>query len=341
MSARPTLKQLEAFVELSNTGHFAETARRLNTTQPNISSRIAALEALVGGQVIDRARKPLRPTPLGLDLLPFAKGALDQVTRLTEASQNPRLRPAVLRLGLTELAEWALLTPVTRALTALFPDMLIETRTGLSVDIEQDVQAGNLDMAICNAPFLARNLDQVPIIQFPWAFVAAPQVAARGAKAWLTSARETQAYAELQQQVPKTVRLVPGSSLLGTRLLALAGQGIAILPEIMVAEDLANGALVKLETGKPEGSKPEGGRLEEGRFEGRKSEGGKLEEGEPEGRKFEGGELEGSCLEEVRVPGALAFSILHDPARPGAWLAQAAAEIEKQIHQQDMGKAEL
>ena len=147
MSARPTLKQLEAFVELSNTGHFAETARRLNTTQPNISSRIAALEALVGGQVIDRARKPLRPTPLGLDLLPFAKGALDQVTRLTEASQNPRLRPAVLRLGLTELAEWALLTPVTRAMAG-------EAMTEDALSTETPLSGGPLtdDKAVTGAP---------------------------------------------------------------------------------------------------------------------------------------------------------------------------------------------
>ena len=38
------LKHLEAFVWVADLGSFRKAADRLNTTQPNISSRIAALE---------------------------------------------------------------------------------------------------------------------------------------------------------------------------------------------------------------------------------------------------------------------------------------------------------
>ena len=247
MANKPTLKQLEAFVELAQTGHFAETARRLNTTQPNISNRISSLEAVVGGQVIDRATQPFRLTPLGLDLLPHAKAALDQVTRLTEASQNPRLRPRVLRLGLTELAEWALLSAFAKALKGLYPEMAIETRTGLSADIERELQSGNLDMALCNAPFVADELSRAPLADFDWVFVRSLELSEAASAPWLSSARETRAYGELQQLVPADVPLVPGTSLSATRILALEGQGIAIVPAVMVQEDLRSGRLVKVE----------------------------------------------------------------------------------------------
>ena len=45
IKSRITLKQLEAFVFVVDLGSFRQAAVALGTTQPNISARIAALEA--------------------------------------------------------------------------------------------------------------------------------------------------------------------------------------------------------------------------------------------------------------------------------------------------------
>lgn len=227
-------------------GHFAQAAERLGTTQPNISGRIKDLEALVGGILFDRATNPISLTPLGQDLLPHALAALDEVARFAEASQNPKLLPPLLRLGVTELAGLVLVPAFAEALRALYPHMQIELRQGLSVDMEQDLAGGQIDMALCNAPFTQANLRAVPLATFPWLAVCCPGLSQEKRQVLLTSARGTAAHAELTQ-TQGHLRLVPGAALAGTRQLALAGMGVAMVPEALVAQDLANGSLVAVE----------------------------------------------------------------------------------------------
>lgn len=49
-----TLKQIEAFVAVADLGTFRRAAERLNTTQPNISNRIAGLEAQLRVSLMQR-----------------------------------------------------------------------------------------------------------------------------------------------------------------------------------------------------------------------------------------------------------------------------------------------
>lgn len=52
--AQVSLKQLEAFVAVADLGTFRRAAERLNTTQPNISARIAQLEAQMKVSLMER-----------------------------------------------------------------------------------------------------------------------------------------------------------------------------------------------------------------------------------------------------------------------------------------------
>jgi len=47
-------KQIEAFVWVADLGSFRHAAERLNTTQPNISTRISNLEEMIGAKVMER-----------------------------------------------------------------------------------------------------------------------------------------------------------------------------------------------------------------------------------------------------------------------------------------------
>jgi LysR family transcriptional regulator, hypochlorite-specific transcription factor HypT len=58
-------KWLEDFVTLSETRSFSRAAELRNVTQPAFSRRIQALEAWVGTALIDRTSYPTKPTPAG------------------------------------------------------------------------------------------------------------------------------------------------------------------------------------------------------------------------------------------------------------------------------------
>ena len=52
--ARVNIKQLEAFVHVADQASFRRAAAALNTTQPNISARIASLENSIGQKLMER-----------------------------------------------------------------------------------------------------------------------------------------------------------------------------------------------------------------------------------------------------------------------------------------------
>ena len=65
------LKQLEAFVNVAETGSFSEAARRLYLTQPTVSAHVAALERELGIRLFERTTKALNLSADGRRLLNY------------------------------------------------------------------------------------------------------------------------------------------------------------------------------------------------------------------------------------------------------------------------------
>ena len=62
------LKQLEAFVEVAQSGSFSKAAKKLFRTQPTISSQIASLEKDLDTRVFVRNTKEVALSPEGQKL---------------------------------------------------------------------------------------------------------------------------------------------------------------------------------------------------------------------------------------------------------------------------------
>ena len=97
------IKQVEAFVLAAELGSFRRAGDMLNTTQPNISARIAALEGLLNRKLLDRDAGSVTLTPAGGALLGKARAILSSVDDLLVAANEPELFHGRLRLGVTEL----------------------------------------------------------------------------------------------------------------------------------------------------------------------------------------------------------------------------------------------
>ncbi len=70
------LGQIEAFERAAREGSFTRAADILSLTQPAISTRIATLEAELGGPLFERRGRQLQLTPLGQRFLPYAERML-------------------------------------------------------------------------------------------------------------------------------------------------------------------------------------------------------------------------------------------------------------------------
>jgi DNA-binding transcriptional LysR family regulator len=252
------LKQLEAFVWVADLQSFRRAAERLNTTQPNISARIAKLEETLGAALMTRDAGAVRLTAKGQELLAHARRVLDATDSLAAAADQKALTTGTLRLGVTEMIVHTWLRRYLRALNHKYPRLTVEVTVDFSVHLEKALADRTLDLALQNEPFARAFGGVVEIGAYPLVWVAAPGLTAERAlsdrllsqHAILTHARDTRLYDEISAHLATrrdiAPRLVPSTNLALCQTMALDGLGLTVLPEAMVAEDLAEERLVRL-----------------------------------------------------------------------------------------------
>jgi DNA-binding transcriptional LysR family regulator len=82
-----TLRQLQYLVAVIDEGSFGRAAPELHVSQPTLSQQIRALEAEIGGPLMERLARGVRPTPAGEALLPPARAALAAAERARRAAR--------------------------------------------------------------------------------------------------------------------------------------------------------------------------------------------------------------------------------------------------------------
>ncbi len=255
------LKQLEALIWVADLGSFRRAAHHLNTTQPNISSRIAALERGLGCVLMHRDAGSVRLTERGDEVLQAARAVLRQAEALIEVAGRPDLVEDRLRLGVTELVACTWLHRYLRRLKDAYPSVSVELTIDLSRNLDSALGGGTLDLAIQTAPFSNAVSGVIELGTYPYVWAAAPGIAAqlRGPvtladlipHTLLTHARHTQAFAEITAHAEArnlpTSRFVPSSSLSSSLQMAADGLGVALMPKVMAERDVAAGRLVVLD----------------------------------------------------------------------------------------------
>ena len=254
------LKQLEAFVWVSDLGSFRKAADRLNTTQPNISSRIASLEAILNVTLMERDAGSVRLTSKGQELLLHARKVLRTTEELIEASDRAALYDGILKLGVTELIAHTWLRDFLKVLKVRFPNVLVELNVDLSINLVRDLFARSIDLAFQNGPFDRQVTGSKDLGSYPLIWVASPAIGLPAGEPVspeqltqhpiLTHARDTRPYEQvvahfgMRRNLP--ARLVPSNNLAACLNMAVDGMGVATLPAATVSGELAVGKLVQV-----------------------------------------------------------------------------------------------
>ena len=101
-AAMPSIKQIEAFYWSGQLGSFVAAADRLNTTQSNISKRIQELEYTLGVELFDRAKRAIRMTAKGDELMRLSDELLRTHMRLRQVGKSALAVDGPFRFGVTE-----------------------------------------------------------------------------------------------------------------------------------------------------------------------------------------------------------------------------------------------
>ncbi|MCP4875089.1 MAG: LysR family transcriptional regulator [Gammaproteobacteria bacterium] len=257
------LKQLQAFVWVADLGSFRKAADRLNTTQPNISSRIASLESVLDVSLMERDAGSVRLTSKGQMLLEQARKVLAATDHFIEAANQDALMNGQLRLGVTEMVVHTWLRDFLRVLKDRYPNITVELTVDLSANLEKELFERSIDLAFQSGPFKRETTGSKDLGVFPLIWIASPETGLHSRKQVsmedlvhypiLTHARGTQPYQEVAAHFASrrdlAARLVPSSNLAACIHMTIDGFGTATVPAAMVLNELQNGELVQVNYG--------------------------------------------------------------------------------------------
>ena len=254
-----TLKQIETFVWLAALKSFRRVGEQMNTTQPNISARISALEKALDLRLFERDAGSVTLTEQGKALLPIAEQLMQGAEALIDASARTR-EQSVLRLGVAETVAQTWLYDFLKEINRRQPSVVVELTVDITANLQRGLLERSLDLAFLNGPISDLAVTNLPLGTVRLAWMASPLIAsqlprrvtARDLSRYpiLTHARNTRPYGEVVEYFKrKSIHLkrpVSSSNSAVCLNMAVDGLGIATLPEQVAQPQLKSGKLVVL-----------------------------------------------------------------------------------------------
>lgn len=254
-------KRLETFIWAATLGSFRKAAERLHTTQPAISTRIAALEEELGVQLFERVSGKILLSSKGQELLPFAEKIVFMSEQLRKRADRVALLSGILRLGVSETIVHSWLPQFFRDLHKAVPNLDVEITVDVTSNLRTGLMDRSLDLAFLMGPVSEPKMENRTLCSFPLLWVASPDLKLPNRRLMLselaewpivTYARNTKPFAEISQKFSQLdelpARFYSSSSLAACRRLTIDGIGVSTLPLSVIADELENGQLVQLET---------------------------------------------------------------------------------------------
>ena len=176
MSTRlPTLRQLQYLIAVAEDGHFGRAAERCFVTQSTLSAGIQELEATLGVTVIERTKRRVSVTPLGLELVARARRVLAEVEDMTvTAKASTRPLTGLLRLGAIPTIGPYVLPKVLPPLRASYPELRLFLREDRTARVVDQLVGGELDAALIALPYDTADLEHMVLADDPF-WLAVPQ----------------------------------------------------------------------------------------------------------------------------------------------------------------------
>ncbi len=252
------LFQLETFLAVAHEGSFSRAAQKLFRTQPAVSQTIRRLEQAVGEPLFDRSSRDGTLTDAGHVLHDYAEKLLNtRIEAVTAIESLRQLERGKLSIAANELTCIYLL-PLLNEFRRLHPMVHVSVQRTLASRIAAEVRNRNAEMGIVTFRVEDPELRSVIVYRDELALVVPP----RHPLAHLKQAGIRQLGAEMfvAHNVPSPYRAkvletfskrkvplnmdVELPSIEAIKKFVAAGNGVALLPLITVADEIKRGDLV-------------------------------------------------------------------------------------------------
>src|SRR5436305_7534770 len=256
---RGNLDDLLAFVAVGRERSFTKAAAKLGVSQSALSHTIREVEERLGVRLLTRTTRSVSPTEAGERLLQRLEPRFEEIEAEVAGIRELRHKPAgTIRITATEYAADAILLPKLAKLMREYPDIKVEIMIdyGLTDIVAQRFDAGvrsgeqvakdmiavrigpDMRMAVVGAPSYFRGRDEPgkpqDLIAHRCINLRLPTHGSLYAWEFERGNRELKVRVEGQLTCNGTAQLLNG---------ALAGLGLAYVPEGMVEQHIAKARL--------------------------------------------------------------------------------------------------
>ena len=258
------LKHLQALLGIADTGSFSAAATSIGTVQSNVSAHVARLERELDVQLVDRASGRL--TEEGEVVVGRARQVMNELEAMvTDVTAMRAEVIGTVRLGMIGTTGRWLVPQLFDLLRVRHPHIHLNVADGSTVQMEQQLASGQLDLAVVTFPLsgdeimAAELFDEDLVLVLPPGHFLGEETSLPLERLseieLLLPAPGTALRAEIDAAtVPARIELRPAMELDGVRLiasLAFDGYGAAILPATAIPGHLRGRFSVLPVTGLP------------------------------------------------------------------------------------------
>ncbi len=250
------LKHVEAFYWLAQLGTHQRVADKLNITQPAVTARIFALEGYLNAELVDRSKTHFTLTERGHEMQVYSERLLDLRDTMMRRAEEGGAPVQKVRVAAVSLSVMTWVPDMMRQLANEIPDTQCDLISASDFQLSRHVEAADVDIAfLSNAPpktqisnlftvnyairwvchadlvdpskevYTDRDLAALPLIHYPRTSPLFPLSDALVGKGYKAGPRH-------KANAVGTIAKMISSKL-----------GVAAIPAVMAAEDLASGKL--------------------------------------------------------------------------------------------------
>lgn len=254
----PTPKQLQYLVALRAHGHFGKAAESCFVTQSTLSAGLRELETLLGTTLVERTRRVVRFTPLGLRIADKAVRVLRESEELADmARAEGQPLTGELRMGVIPTIAPFLLPTMLPSLRAQFPRLRLFLREDTSQAACDALHRGQLDCVLLAMPYACGDIDHVDLfddallVAFPFGEAPTARSVEAGAidEGRLLLLEDGHCLKDHALSACNRPELRAGATMMGTSLHTLVqmvdnGLGLTFIPQMAVDAGLLDGTRV-------------------------------------------------------------------------------------------------
>ncbi|MFE2097981.1 LysR family transcriptional regulator [Streptomyces sp. NPDC059468] len=252
------LRLLVTFEKVATVLSFTRAAAELSYAQSSVTSQIRTLESDLGVELFDRLGSRIRLTEAGGRLLPYARQIIELAEEARAAVTGAEEPSGTLTVGTMESLTSYRLPPLLEYFHHRHPKVRLALRTTIGDETRRALRQGTYDVGFLMEEETEHpGLESAVLAVEPLALVAAPGHPLAGRSVTtadltgqaLLATEPGCAYRDLFEReltALKPVEFMEFGTIEATKRAAAAGLGTALLPEVTVAAELAEGSLVGL-----------------------------------------------------------------------------------------------